>query len=68
MIGRTFYEDCEFGYDGEIEFEGGEFVVDSIDTGGWVMCKRKDTPSESIIRRWNQVKERVLEFESEIVW
>ena len=36
LLGRTFYDEDHFGYDGEVEFEGGEFVAQRLMTGGYV--------------------------------
>lgn len=67
LLGRTFHDDDHFGSNGEVEFEGGEFIVQSVVTGGkFVMCVRKDGRDDSKSEKYqcNAVKEMVQEWEA----
>ena len=46
LIGRSFYDDGDFDYDGNATYQPGEFVVKSIKTGGYLICVRVDDRSD----------------------
>ena len=68
LVGRTFRDENHYDSNGNIEFEGGEFVVVSVVTGGYVWVVRKDNPVVREKYKWMAVKEMVVDYEKNIKW
>ena len=67
LLGRTFYDEDHYDDDGNVEFEGGHFVVVSIKTGGYVMCVREDNPTGKPEKYLvPSVKDMVRDYEDEM--
>ena len=66
FIGRHFYDEGDWDEDGTTTFEGGVFVVVSLQTGGYVMCVRRDEPLSAPLKFVQKyVRELIVDYEDE---
>ena len=65
LVGRSFWDEGDFDYNGKATYEPGEFVVKSIKTGGYLMCVRVEDRSDIQKYKLADVRELVMEYDAE---